>query len=76
MDRITDAPPILDSQLAHEIAGWVQRAPRHLLAELAHGEARENAATALGEMIVANMTMAYPELVESSAPPLPFIGGG
>lgn len=46
--------------------------PRHVLLELADSEARAEAASALGEIIVAEMTMAYPEFVESVEPPLPF----
>jgi len=68
-------PPLPDSDLAHAIAAWVQRAPRHVLMELIDSEARPIAAQALGELIAAEMTMAFPELVESSAPPLPFRGG-
>ena len=65
-------PPVPDSQLAQAIAVWVRHAPRHLFLELVDTEAREGAAAALGEIIVAEMSMAYPELVESSAPLLPF----
>ena len=73
MTRIANPqPPILDSHLAHSIATWVQHAPRRVLLELADSEAREGAAEALGEIIVAEMTMAYPEFVESVEPPLPF----
>lgn len=73
MERIAIfTPPILDSQLAEHIAVWVRRAPRQVLLELADTEAREGAAAALGEIIVAEMTMAYPEFVESVEPPLPF----
>ena len=73
MERFTDSlPPVRDSQIAHAIATWVQRAPRKIIAELLDSEAQEAASKALAEMITAEMTMAYPELVESSAPPLPF----
>lgn len=68
----TPFPPVTDSQLARAIAGWVRHAPRQVLLELADSEGRECAASALAELIAANMTMAYPELVDSSAPPLPF----
>lgn len=64
--------PVLDSQLVDSIAAWVQRAPRQVLLELADSAGREGAAAALGEIIVAEMTMAYPEFVESVEPPLPF----
>jgi len=40
--------------------------------ELVDSEARPMAARALGELIAAEMTMMFPELIESSAPPLPF----
>ena len=73
MSRFADRfPPLSDAQLAQSIAGWVRLAPRHLFTELVDIEAREGAAAALGEIIVAEMTMAYPELVETSAPQLPF----
>jgi len=73
MPRIIDSPlPVADAQLARSIASWVRLAPRHLFAELVDVEAREGAAATLGEIIVAEMSMTYPELVESSAPPLPF----
>lgn len=72
MHRITASPPVLDSQLAHSIAGWVKRVPDHVLVELALGERREQAAEQVGEIIVAEMSMTYPELVESIEPPLPF----
>lgn len=65
-------PPIPDCQLAGSIAAWVQNAPRHVLLELADSAARADAARELGEIIVAELTMSYPELVDSSAPPLPF----
>lgn len=65
-------PPIPDTQLARSIASWLRRVPARTLVELADSDARDGAAAALGEMIAAEMTMAYPELVESSAPPLPF----
>lgn len=65
-------PPIPDSDLAHSIASWLRRVPTRMLVELADSEARDGAAHAPGEMIAAEMTMAYPKLVESSAPPLPF----
>ncbi len=72
--RITHAPipPIPDTALVDSIAAWVRRAPRHVLVGLASSDERAEAASALGEMIVAEMTMEFPELVESSAPPLPF----
>ena len=73
MDRLaTPLPPVPDTQLAQSIAAWLCRVPARTLLELADVDAREGAAAALGEMIAAEMTMAYPELVESSAPPLPF----
>ena len=73
MTRLTaSAPPVLDSQLVHAIADWVTRVPDHLLVELAIGERRAQAAEMISELIVAEMTMHYPELVESGAPPLPF----
>lgn len=73
MTRIApSASPVLDRQLAHSIAAWVRRAPRQVLLELADSEGREGAAEALGEIIVAEMTMAYPEFVESVEPTLPF----
>jgi hypothetical protein len=73
MTRLTPpAPPVLDSQLAHSIADWVTRVPDHLLVELAIGDRRAQAAEMISELIVAEMTMHYPELVESGAPPLPF----
>lgn len=76
MEHLTDSlPPVRDTQIADAIAAWVRRAPRQILTELLDSEAREEASKALGEMIAAEMTMAYPELVESSAPPLPFMGG-
>lgn len=65
-------PPVPDTQLGHAFAAWVCRAPRHTLSELADSDARADAADALSEIIVAEMSMAYPELVESSSPPLPF----
>jgi len=65
-------PPLSDSDLAHAMADWAQRAPRNVLMDLIDSEARPIAAQALGELIAAEMTMAFPELVESSAPPLPF----
>ncbi|MCP3732992.1 hypothetical protein M9978_21490 [Sphingomonas sp. MG17] len=73
MIRIAEPPPpVSDSQLAESIAKWLRRVPKRTLVELADIEARDRAAAALGEMIAAEMTMAYPELVESSAPTLPF----
>lgn len=64
--------PVPDADLARAIAGWVQRAPKQMLVHLADTDARDAAALALGEWIAAEMTMTFPELVESSAPPLPF----
>lgn len=73
MNRVAHPiPPIPDCQLAGSIASWVQNAPRHVLLELADSAARADAARELGEIIVAELTMSYPELVDSSAPPLPF----
>lgn len=73
MNRVAHPiPPIPDCQLADSIAVWVQNAPRHVLLELADSAARADAARELGEIIVAELTMSYPELVDSSAPPLPF----
>ena len=40
--------------------------------ELVDAHAREGATAALGEIIVAEMSMAYPELAESGAPLRPF----
>lgn len=73
MRRIT-APtsPVLDSQLAHSIAAWVRQVPDHLLVELAIGDRRAEAAELVGEIIVAEMTMEYPELVDAAAPSLLF----
>lgn len=65
-------PLILDTQMASSIAEWVRRAPRDILLALADSEARDGAASALGKIIVAEMTMDYPEFVESDAPWLPF----
>jgi hypothetical protein len=65
-------PPVPDTDIADAIAAWLRRAPPRILLELADGESRSGAAAAIGELIAAHMTMAYPELVESSAPPLPF----
>lgn len=65
-------PPVPDRQLARAIAAWVEQAPRRILLELMDDEARPYAAAVLGELIAAEMTMTFPELVESSAPPLPF----
>jgi hypothetical protein len=63
---------ILDSQLAHSIAAWVRQVPDHVLVELAIGDRRALAAELIGELIVAEMTMEYPELVDSVALLLPF----
>lgn len=72
MSRLAEPlPPVSDTQLAHSIASWLRQVPARTLAELADTDARDGAAAALGEIIAAEMTMAYPELVESSAPPLP-----
>lgn len=72
MNRVaTIRPPILDADLAHAIAEWVQRAPREVLLDLAVSESRGEAAAALGELIVSQMTMTYPEYVDSVQPPLP-----
>ena len=65
-------PPVPDTDLASAIAAWLRRAPPRILLELADGDSRAGAAGAIGELIAAEMTMVYPELVESSAPPLPF----
>lgn len=73
MSRLADTlPPVPETQLADAIAGWVRRAPPRMLVELADSGARDSAACQLAELITAEMTMAYPELVESSAPMLPF----
>ncbi|MDQ0250799.1 hypothetical protein J2W22_002863 [Sphingomonas kyeonggiensis] len=73
MPRLAEPmPPVPDTQLARSIASWLRRVPPRTLVELADSDARDDAAAALGEMIAAEMTMAYPELVESSAPALPF----
>jgi hypothetical protein len=64
--------PRLSKTVFHEIAAYVQRAPGHLLAELAHGDTREGVATALGEIIVANLTKVHLELFQTSEPPLTF----
>jgi hypothetical protein len=73
MPRIdTPLAPVLDSQLAHSIAGWVKQVPDHVLVELAIDDRRGQAAELIGELIVAAITMQYPQLVESVAPPLPF----
>ena len=67
----TIRPPICEADLAHAIAEWVQRAPREVLLNLADSDSREEAAAALGELIVARMTMVLPEHVDSVQPPLP-----
>lgn len=64
--------PIPEADLARVIAGWVQCAPKQMLVHLADTDSRDAAALTLGEWIAAEMTMTFPELVESSAPPLPF----
>lgn len=47
--------------------------PNHVLVEVDHGERCEQAAEQVGEITVAEMSMSYPELVESfEPPPLPF----
>jgi hypothetical protein len=69
MERVAPPPPpVLDSQLAHAIAAWVLRAPREVFTALADGDWREAAADSLGEMIVAELTMAFPEFVEAIDP--------
>lgn len=59
---------IHDQQAAQNID---QRAPRDVLLDLADSASREEAAAALGELIVARMTMVLPEYVASVQPPLP-----
>lgn len=63
---------MLDASLARSISEWVQRAPRHVLQQLADSASARDAADELGELIVSEMTMAYPEHIESIQPPLPF----
>lgn len=65
-------PPVTDTKIARSIALWLRSVPARTLVELADADSRDDAAAALGEMIAAELTMAYPELVESSAPTLPF----
>jgi hypothetical protein len=73
MPRLIDTlPPVTDTQLARSIASWLRRVPARTLVELADSDSRDSAAAALAEMIAAEMTEAYPGLVELSAPPLPF----
>lgn len=65
MSRIAAAAqPVLDDRFAHSIAACVRQVPAYLLVELAIGENRERAAETIGELIVAEMTMQYPEQVE------------
>jgi hypothetical protein len=72
MSRVDPREPILDSSLAGSIAAWLQQTPRQLLAELADSETREEAAARVSKMIVAKMTVDYPEFVDAVEPTLPF----
>jgi len=46
--------------------------PDPVIVDLAIGDRRVQAEELIGEIIVTEMTMEYPGLVESGAPPLPF----
>lgn len=52
--------------LNHYVVDWIR------LPSIALADKPTNAATALGEIIVVQMTMAYPEFVEAAEPPLPW----
>ncbi len=69
MERVA---PLLDDCLARSIAEWLQNAPRPVLADLADTVTRKEAAAVIGGLIVAHLTMDYPEFVEAAEPRLPF----
>jgi hypothetical protein len=75
MDMVMEgipAPVMTDADLSRSIAGWLKAAPRTLLVGLHDDALRDRAAKELGELIVAELTMSYPELCAASAPRFEF----
>lgn len=66
------ASTMTDADLSHSIAGWLKAAPARLLVELHDETMRDHAARELSDLIVSELTMTYPEMVEASAPKFDF----